>query len=327
VTIPQTYYPDSGVSSQLVGSLASLLQTAASPDAVEARNMILRRLALQGDIVGSRIPPPRNISEVGGYINLLTSLSQPEMRAQMLAGILGVAGPSQPLGWDDDDPPFAFVNLPNDRPTGPGQASIPITFVVRSDFSGALQAVLDELRQRGCAIPFFSPPVWTLPPAAPGTLPPDDVLPFLGRTLNLATSAALVSPSTDALVVARSQGAADSFQIAAQVLAPAVIPVNMGNYEALQCNAVSCSTVPIQNTQLVSVATFLGSAGFYPASPLPIPSSSGSTAWARLTNITGLVPSVTKLGDELALLYKRRTINRSVFASVLNRVWNGTAFV
>jgi hypothetical protein len=288
--------------------------------------MVLRRLALQGDIVGSRIPSPRNISEIGGYINLLTNLKQPEMRAQMLAGILGVAGPSQPLGWGDDTPALAFVNLPNDRPAGQAQASLPLTFVVRSDFCDALQSVLDTLHQRGCALPFFSPPVQTLPRANPGAFAPDDALPFLGRTLHLATTAALVNPSTDALVLARSQGSSERFQIAAQVLMSATISVSPGNYEALQCDAASCSTVSLQNAQLVSVAASMANAGFYPASPLPIPSSSAPTGWARLTNTTGLAPGVTKLGDELGLLYKWSAINHSVFAGALNRVWNGTVF-
>src|SRR5262249_38596410 len=156
----------------------------------------------------------------------------------------------------------------------------PLTFIVRSDFCDALQAAIDALHQRGCVLPFFSRPVGVLPPATPGGLPPDDVLPFLGRTLDLATTAALVDPSSDALVLARSQGTADQFQIAAQVLAPAPVPVNAGNYDALQCGAVSCSTVSMGSARLVSVAAFLGSAGFYPASPL-LPSSSGSTSWAR----------------------------------------------
>ena len=47
--------------------------------------------------MGSRIPPPRNVSEIGGYFNLLSSLNETTMREQALAGILGVAGPAQPL--------------------------------------------------------------------------------------------------------------------------------------------------------------------------------------------------------------------------------------
>ena len=52
-------------------------------------------LALQGDVIQSRIPAPRNITEIGGYLNLLQTLGQAEMRTQTLAGALGVAGPGE----------------------------------------------------------------------------------------------------------------------------------------------------------------------------------------------------------------------------------------
>ena len=66
-----SYYVDPGLTTQIVQSLLTMAQAATSPDAIEAQNMLLRRMALEGDVVGSRIPPPRNISEIGGYINLL----------------------------------------------------------------------------------------------------------------------------------------------------------------------------------------------------------------------------------------------------------------
>jgi hypothetical protein len=322
----QAYYVDPSLSSQLVGSIVDILKSASSPDALEAQNMILRRVALQGDVVGSRLPPPKNISEIGGYINLLTGLKQPEMRAQMLAGILGVAGPAQPLGWISNNQPLAFVALPNDRPAGPAQAVIPLTFVVRSDFSGALQNAINALHQRGCALPISSPPVVMLPLATPGAQAPIDALPYLGRTLDLGAASALIDPNTDALALVRAQGSSDPFQVAAKVLAPGVVAVAPAGYDALQCNASSCSIISISAAQCVPVAPLLATAGFYPTSPLPQPISTGSTTWAHFTNITGLIPGVTKLGDELSLLYNWSTINHSVFVGALHRVWNGTAF-
>jgi hypothetical protein len=321
----QGYYLDPALSSQLVGSIVDILKTASSPDAVEAQNTILRRLALEGDIVGSRIPPPKTISEVGGYVNLLTSLKEPAIRSQMLASLLGVAGPSQPLGWVSNNQPLAFVTLPNDRPAGRSQPALALTFVVRSDFSGALQAALNALHQQGCALPFSSPPVVMLPQAMPGTLPPADVLPYLGRTLDVATVAALVDPRNDPVALIRVSGTSAPFQIAAQVLTTGNVPVVPGIYDALQCDASSCLVVQVSG-QYVLVAPILAVAGFYPTSPLSQPGSVTATAWARFTNITGLVPGVTKLGDELSLIYSWSSINHSVFASVLHWVWNGTAF-
>ena len=62
-----SYYVDPALTSQMVQALIGLVQSAASPDALESQNIILRRMALEGDVLGSRIPPPRNISEIGGY--------------------------------------------------------------------------------------------------------------------------------------------------------------------------------------------------------------------------------------------------------------------
>jgi hypothetical protein len=321
----QGYYVDPGLTSQIVGSIVDILKSASTPDALEAQNILMRRIALQGDVIGSRIPPPKNISEIGGYINLLAVLKQPEMRGQMLAGILGVAGPSQPLGWVSNNQPLAFVTLPNDRPAGPAQPAIALTFVVRSDFSAALQAAISALHQQGCALPISGRPVVTLPPAMPGALPPADVLPYLGRTLDLAPGAALLDPNNDPLALIRARGSSAAFQIAARVLAAGAVAVAPADYEAVQCNAASCSIIPVTG-QYVPIAPFLATAGFYPASPLPQPVSTASTSWARFTNITGLVSGVTKLGDELSLLYNWSAINHSVFASGLHTVWNGTIF-
>src|SRR5207253_9484342 len=115
-------------------SFLDILKTAVSPDALEAQNIILRRIALQGDVIPSRVPPPRNITEIGGYLNLLTNLNELDMRSQVLAGILGVAGPNPPLGWISTSTPLDFSPLVNDRPKGAAQASLPVTVPIRSDF-------------------------------------------------------------------------------------------------------------------------------------------------------------------------------------------------
>src|SRR5437868_15500738 len=111
-----------------VQSLLDILNAAASLDAQQAQQMLLRRLALEGDVIPSRIPAPLNISQIGGYLNLLDSVNQPELRAQMLASLLGVAGPNPPIGWFPTAPPLSFVTITNDRPPGPAAASIPLTY-------------------------------------------------------------------------------------------------------------------------------------------------------------------------------------------------------
>ena len=322
----QGYYVDPGLNAHLVDSLVHILRSASSPDALEAQNIILRRIALQGDVIGSRIPPPRNISEIGGYVNLLGTLNQPEMRAQTLAAILGVAGPSEPLGWVSNDQPLAFVSLTNDRPSGRAQAALSLTFLARSDFSAAIQSVVETLHLQGCALPIAGGPAITLPPAHAGSTPPADALPYLGRTLDVAAVTALVDPHTDPLALVRPSGSSAPFAIAATVLS-AASPVAPASYDVLVCTATACTPVPVATGRYVPIAPLLASAGFYPPSPLPQPTSQASADWARFTNITGLVPGVTKLGDELALLYNWGSINHSAFASALHWTWNGTAFV
>ena len=70
----------------------------------------------------------------------------------------------------------------------------------------------------------------------------------------------------------------------------------------------------------------LAAAAFYPAAPLPQPVTATDTAWARLTNIAGLVAGQSKLGDELALLYTWDAIAASAFGPMLEWRWDGTAF-
>lgn len=305
-------------------SFLDLIAGATSGDALEAQNIILRRLALQGDVVPSRVPPPKNITEIGGYLNLLGTYGQTDMRSQVLAGILGVAGPNPPLGWSSAAAPLSWVPLTNDRPAGPAQQTIPLTILIRSDLIDPLRAAIKSLHDQGCLLPFLSGPS-SLPLAGANAQPPADPLPYVGRVLVLAPATALVDPTTDVLVLARPQGSTSPFEIAAQVVIAGGTPVPAANYEAIQCTT-ACATVALPAASLVFIAPILANAGFYPTSPVPQPTSSTDAAWARLTNLTGLVAGVTKLGDELALLYPWNTIANSVFAGILGWVWDGSKF-
>jgi len=299
-----------------------ILQSASSPDAQEAQNIILRRIALQGDVVGSRIPPPLNISEVGCYINLLTTLKQTDMRAQALAGALGVAGPNPPLGWISNGlPPLAFVTLINDRPAGPLQPAIPVTVSVRSDFAAPLQAALKLLHSSpGAMLPLQAQPAW-LPASTPSSLPPADPLPYIGRTLDLVAGSALVDPSTDPLALTAATSSGSPWQIGSLIPGSAAA----ANVWTWTCNSTSCVSQAAA-ASYVAVTPLLANAGFYPTAS-SVPTSLAFTDWAHFTNITGLVNGVTKLGDELSLLYGWNAIVNSVFASILTWIWNGTQFV
>jgi hypothetical protein len=310
---------------QAMTALLDVVRTANSPDITQAQAILLRRLALEGDVVASRIPAARNISEIGGYINLLGDLGQTEMRAQALAGILGVAGPNLPAGWVQTQPPLTFTSFANDRPAGSAQAAIPLTAAVRSDFEAALLAALKVLHDQGCALPLLTP-ARGLPAAVDGSPPPNDALPFLGRSLNVVPAAALADPDADPIALARQGG--DPYQLVARVIAPGTVAVAAASWDALKCDTASCTTVPAPaaGRQYITLAPVLAAAGFYAYAPLPQPASAHDHAWSRLTNVTGLVEGTTRLGDELSLLYATGEVAVSAFATRLNWVWDGTSF-
>jgi hypothetical protein len=56
------------------------------------------------------------------------------------------------------------------------------------------------------------------------------------------------------------------------------------------------------------------------------PSSSVDFGWARWHNLTGLVPGVTTLGSELALLWPPEAVAASALAGLTASVWNGSSF-
>lgn len=319
---------DPGLNAELIGNLLTVLSTAASPDAVEAQNIIMRRIALEGDVTGSGIPSVlmSSPSMVGGVLNYLTAQKETAIRQQALAGMLGVAGPNQPLGWISNVQPLAMADITNDRPAGPAQPTIPLFFLVRSDFAGAVKAAIGGVHHYGATVPFASPPVIQLPSAAPGAVPPANVLKYLGRELDLAPAAALVAPATDPLAIVRPAGSSDPWQLAARVVTATSAAVAPADYDAIQCTPTSRSTVTLTHARLVPLGPALAAAGFYPGSPLPLPANNTQTAWATFTNVTGLVSGTTRLGDELSLLYSAETIASSVFASIVDWVWNGSKF-
>lgn len=300
-------------------ALLEIVKTANSPDLLEAQTILLRRLALQGDVIASRIPAPRNITEIGGYLNLLETLHQPEARAQMLAGILGVAGPNPPPGWMSTKPPLSLVPLANDRPGGPAQATIPLTFAVRSDFAAAVEAARAALHAQDALLPLLAP-VKPLPPPVAGVDPPADPLPWLGRVLQIVPSTALVDVDADPVALARPGGTTNPFEIVARSssLAPQ-------NWDAVECTTTACAPAAT-NSAFVPVAPVLALAGFYPASPLPQPANVTSAGWSRFTNVTGMVAGISTLGNELSLLYSAGDVLGSAFASRLGWLWTGSTF-
>ncbi|MDO4190096.1 MAG: hypothetical protein Q4D14_00215 [Bacteroidales bacterium] len=59
------------------------------------KNLLLENNATQTTSVQPRIPAPKNITEIGGYINLLRELDQEQMLRQVLASVLGITMPKK----------------------------------------------------------------------------------------------------------------------------------------------------------------------------------------------------------------------------------------
>jgi hypothetical protein len=307
-----------------IAALIDVISRGTTPEMLEAQRILMERIALEGDIVPSRVPAPRNITEIGGYLNLLEAMRAGDVESELIASALGVAG----AGYAQaafEVPPIAFVRVTNDRPAGPAQAAIPIAITLRGDFADAFVAARDVIHAQGCMLPLLSPAARTLPPRTPGTPAAFDDLAVLGRAIDVVPAAILGDPDSDALALARAQGSADPFALVARELDGGTL-VAQAAWDAQKCDATSCS-IASGNRRYLALAPILAAVGWYPVTPFVAPIDATHRGnGGRYVNTTGLVSGTTRLGDELALLYTRAQIGASAYAPRLAQTWNGTAF-
>lgn len=315
--------PNASIEGQALQSLLNVLTASQSPDMLEAQSFLVRRLALEGDVVPSRLPVPLNVSEMGCYINLLGTLGMTDARNQMLASALGIAGPSPALGTLGEQPPIAWLTLPNDRPIGPQQGSIPLSIQVRADFAPALQAAIQALHDQGCALPLLAP-IQMLPPATAAA--PKDLLPLIGRTIWLAPGQALIDPDADAIAVA--QLSTGPWQPVSRAASAGPIPVTPQAWSAQKCSPTACTVSPPPGAgrAYVPLNPVLANCGFVQTASGAAPANALDYTWSRFDNLSGLVPNVTTFGSELALLWPQAVIAASSVVNLLGLTWNGTAF-
>jgi hypothetical protein len=314
---------------RVLDALVELMRSGVRPDVLEAQRVLLERLAYQGDVFPSRIPAPLNITEVGGYLNLLESVGQETIRSGAVASALGIAGPP-PLARELDAVPVGFVEAANDRPPGPAQASIPPTLTIRADFHAPFLTALAAIHAAGCALPLrASRPRLpeTQPGAAPASLDAEVVLDALGRSLSVFPGTVLVDPALDPLAIARLETPATSpFQLVAQELDGGTIVAEASWVAKRASETAAVDDAPTQRRYL-DVAPVLDAAGWRQPSPTVAPASrSQPGSLVRFVNVTGLIAGETTLGDELGLLYPPAAIARSAFSGVVAWVWDGTAF-
>jgi hypothetical protein len=305
----------------MVAALVNIIQSGASPEIIAMQKLLLERLLLEGDVVPSRIPPPLNITEVGGYINLLAGMGRPAQEIELISSALGIAPPLSMLSIPKGHP-LSMVALPEDRPTGSLQPTIPLTWYVRADYSGAMSTALAAIHVQGGVLPLLSP-LLSLPTPSTSSTAPSDFLPYIGREVNVLPMVALNDPTTDPIALA-GQTSGGPYKIVAAATgsgAPAA-----AQWYGLKWTGSTLTEVSMPSGQFIDIAPILASAGFYPASPLMPPATPSDVSWAKLTNITGLIPGVTAFQSELSLLFSASDIGASGLAAYLQYLWNGTTF-
>jgi hypothetical protein len=323
--LPVTEPPiTSSAEDRALNAMSAILEAAVSPEMLQAQALIARRLAMSGDLFPSRIPPPKNITEVGGYINLVAA--DPVLTAQVLASALGVAGPNPALGFDPVLPPLFYASVPNDRPLGPAQAATPVTLSVRSDFLASFTAAVAGLHALGGTLPVLAA-TRPLPPVVLGVSPPTDLLPYLGRVLELVPGAALVDPATDPLAVGQEGGAGPQAVVVRQLDATATdaASVTPSTWSLWSCDTTTCTLSDVTGP-FIRLAPVLNAVGWYQPAPAAPTSLAQPGNWYRWTNVTGLVAGSSTVGDELRLIHSEGTITASSIRDRLTWVWDGTAF-
>lgn len=315
--------------SDVLEVLTELMRTATRPEVMEAQRVLLQRLAYQGDVFDSRIPAPLNITEVGGYLNLLASAGFNDTRASAIASALGIAGPPPSSVVIGGALPVGFVEFPNDRPSGPVESSIPPLITVRADFASALHAAKAALHASGCALPLRSVAP-RLPPAGP--VPDADldqavVLASLGRTLAVYPGTVLVDPASDPLAIARPDATpAEPARLVARQLDGSGTVAEQ-EWVAMTANATEATEGATTAFRFVEVAPIMQAQGWYHPQPEQLPQNLKERGTlVEFVNLTGLVAAETTLMDELTLLYSAAEIARSSLWLHAHLVWDGARF-
>ncbi len=83
----------------LMSAITQILQNESAPEVQILRNELMRRIVEETEVKPTRIPAPLNITEVGGYYNLISDLQAKseemelkklKMQMSMIASALGL---------------------------------------------------------------------------------------------------------------------------------------------------------------------------------------------------------------------------------------------
>lgn len=77
-------------STEIIRQLLDILQKDNSDEMMAIKRRIYERIAEESEVKPTRIPRPLNITEVGGYYNLLEKLGDEKMQRRLIASALGL---------------------------------------------------------------------------------------------------------------------------------------------------------------------------------------------------------------------------------------------
>ncbi|MEO1171631.1 MAG: hypothetical protein AAFX94_06225 [Myxococcota bacterium] len=307
----------------ITSTVLELLKTPDDPALAEAQALLARRIATSSALSAARIPPPQNITEVGGYLNLLEAAGEDTLRLQAVAGALGLAGPMD-TPFRPGGPDIGFASIDGLRITSQAQAAAPPTIEVRADFSGPLETVLTRVRGLGLELPLLSTRS-PLPAYDQPITDQDALMELIGRRLRIAPSTALIDPTTDGVLVANGASGIEVHLRRVDDGAAQAADVAEVTLDTFICSDTECSPLSL-TSHAEPLAPLLAVAGWFPGPRSAPQTLSTPGAWDSFYNATGLVVGETTYGDELSRIFTGPQIAASGARHRLGAVWNGTEF-
>ena len=307
----------------LTNKILELMSTPDDPALSEAQALLARRIASSAALAPVRVPAPANITEMGGYLNLLERAGEDTLRLQAISAALGLAGPMD-TPYNPGGPDIGFAKIDGLRVTDAAKTAAPAQIEVRMDLSGPLKTAMSAIEARGFELPLLT--TRTPLPAEDATAPDAGMMMKLtGRCLRVSPATALKDPATDGVVVVNGGGGIEVHLRQVDSGAADAGSVVQATIDAFTCDATSCT--PASVSLLVEpLAPFLAVAGWYKG-PRSAPSTlSDQGDWDTFYCATGLVAGETTFGEELARLYPGHLIAASAARHVLGATWDGTEF-
>ena len=305
--------------------LMEILRQEVSPEAVSAKNLMLRRLATENPVGISRIPAPMNITEIGGYLNLLEKLGHTDLQYGLLSSALGLPQKIPDIEFYDRVPVTFFSEFISDRPECRGVKSLPLTFFMRNDLSTVFSSSMQMLHKEGGYLPLLSPK-----PALPAvrTIPSEtEMMAIIGRCMEIAPSAIAKSTKGNmASDTAKKETKSESTENEAKTNTAASTPAT--DQIIIARDGIYTRGGSISRTVM---ARFDGSEAEITGDLILVDPLLARAGWyyngEHLTNIAGLVKGRTTYGDELSRIYTGAQIAASGVRELASAVWNGNAFI